>query len=185
MTESLHISVIGAGPAGLLFASLIKSRQPQHEVVVFEQNERDVTFGFGVVFSHGALHFFERDVPEIYRLLAPCMESWAVQKIVHRDQSITIDGNGFAALSRLTLLQLLQKFAMARGVELKFGTRIEEISDFDLVVGADGVNSVVRRAHADQFKPRIEHLTNRFAWYGTTRLFDCLTLTFRSNEHGV
>jgi benzoate-CoA ligase family protein len=183
--SKLHISVIGAGPAGLLFASLIKSRQPQHEVVVFEQNERHVTFGFGVVFSHGALRFLERDVPEIYRLLVPCMESWSVQKIVHLDQSITIDGNGFAAISRLTLLELLQKFAMAQGVELKFGTRIEQISDFDVVVGADGTNSVVRRTHADQFKPRIEYLTNKFAWYGTTRLFDCLTLTFRSNEHGV
>ena len=51
----LRIAVIGAGPAGLLFAFLTKLRQPQNEVIVLEQNACEVTFGFGVVFSHGAL----------------------------------------------------------------------------------------------------------------------------------
>src|SRR5678815_3258215 len=137
MNKPLRIAVVGAGPAGLLFASLIKSRQPGHEVVVFEQNARDVTFGFGVVFSHGALQFFERDAPEIHRLLVNEMESWPVQKIVLRDQSITIDGNGFSAIARLKLLELLQQSAAAQGVELRFSVRVEEMPDFDVVVGAD------------------------------------------------
>ena len=46
------------------------------------------------------------------------------------------------------------------------------------MVGADGVNSLVRRTHAATFGPRIEWLTNKFVWYGTTRRFDCLTLRF-------
>jgi hypothetical protein len=33
--------------------------------------------------------------------------------------------------------------------------------------------------------PAIEWLTNKFVWYGTTRRFDCLTLTFRENGDGV
>ena len=36
-----------------------------------------------------------------------------------------------------------------------------------------------------EFQPRVEWLTNKFAWYGTAKVFDCLTLTFRTNEHGV
>jgi 2-polyprenyl-6-methoxyphenol hydroxylase-like FAD-dependent oxidoreductase len=28
-------------------------------------------------------------------------------------------------------------------------------------------------------------LSNRFVWYGTRQRFDCLTLTFRENEHGA
>jgi 2-polyprenyl-6-methoxyphenol hydroxylase-like FAD-dependent oxidoreductase len=44
---------------------------------------------------------------------------------------------------------------------------------------------VVRKTLESKFEPKIEWLDNRFAWYGTTQLFECLTLTFRENEHGA
>jgi 2-polyprenyl-6-methoxyphenol hydroxylase-like FAD-dependent oxidoreductase len=61
---------------------------------------------------------------------------------------------------------------------------LETLRAFDLVVGADGVNSSIRKKLAERFKPRIEYLTNKFVWYGTRQVFDCLTLTFRDSEHG-
>ncbi len=61
------INIVGAGPAGLLFALLIKRRFPPWRVRVFEQNPPDATFGFGVVFSLNALAFLERDVPDFRR----------------------------------------------------------------------------------------------------------------------
>jgi benzoate-CoA ligase family protein len=171
-----------------LFALLAKRRRPDDEIVIVEQNPPDATFGFGVVFSQGALGFLERDEPEIHRALAGEMESWAVQKIVHRDEPVAIDGNGFSAVARLTLIGLLQGLAQERGVRMEFGRALESLTafeGFDLVVGADGVNSVVRRLHSESFEPRIEHLTNKFAWYGTEQAFECLTLTFRTNQHGA
>jgi len=184
----LRIGVVGAGPAGLLLGSSLKRRAPQHEVLVVEQNAPGATFGFGVVFSRGALAFLEHDEPQISRLLATHMESWPVQKVVHRDEAITIDGNGFSAIARVKLLELLQSCATEQGVQVEFERKLESLerfAGFDLVVGADGVNSLVRRLHVDRFQPRIENLTNRFAWYGTAQRFDCLTLTFRANEHGA
>jgi benzoate-CoA ligase family protein len=184
----MRVAVIGAGPAGLLFALLLKRKQPQHDVLVIEQNRRDATFGFGVVFSRGALEFLARDAQEMHAALIPSMESWPIQRIVHRDVAVNIDGNGFSAVGRLRLLQLLQKNAEDAGVRIEFGRRIdslEPLSDFDLIVAADGVNSIVRDARAQEFGPRIERLTNRFIWYGTRQRFDCLTLTFRGNDHGA
>jgi 2-polyprenyl-6-methoxyphenol hydroxylase-like FAD-dependent oxidoreductase len=184
----VRIAILGGGPAGLLFSLLLKRRHPAWSVEVFEQNPADATFGFGVVFSAGALAFLERDAADLYAQLLPRMESWPAQRIVHRDVAVDIDGNGFSAIARLDLNRFLLDLCRAAGVRVLHERAIgalEEIGPADLVVGADGLNSLLRRTLEAQFEPRIEWLTNRFAWYGTTQVFDCLTLTFRESEHGA
>jgi 2-polyprenyl-6-methoxyphenol hydroxylase-like FAD-dependent oxidoreductase len=179
----MRIRVIGAGPAGLLFALLAKRRFSDWDIAVAEQNPPDATFGFGVVFSQGALAFLERDAPDLHAALAARMESWPIQRIVHRDAAIDIDGNGFSAIARLHLIQFLQGLCRTAGVGMEFGRRLESLPEADLLVGADGLNSIVRGSPG--FAPRIDWLTNRFVWYGTRQRFDCLTLTFRESAHGA
>ena len=184
----MRVLILGAGPAGLLFALLIKRRCPEWTVEVVEQNPADVTFGFGVVFSQGALGFLERDAPDLYRQLLPRMEVWPIQRVVHRSERVDIDGNGFSAIARLELNRFLQALCRDAGVQATYARQVASLAELgraDLIVGADGVNSVVRRSLASRFQPCIEWLTNKFAWYGTPQVFDCLTLTFRTNEHGV
>ena len=89
----MKIAVAGAGPAGLLFALLAKRRRPDADVHVFEQNAADATFGFGVVFSHGALEFLARDAPAMHATLMRVMETWPIQRIVHHGRGLA----GFAA----------------------------------------------------------------------------------------
>ena len=183
----MRINIIGAGPAGLLFALLIKRRYPAWHVQVFEQNPPDATFGFGVVFSLNALAFLERDAPDLYEQLTPQLESWPIQRIVHRDERVDIDGNGFSAIGRLELNQFLDKLCRAVGIVIEYDHVIDslnQVQDCDLIVGADGANSWVRRVLESEFEPRIEWLSNRFAWYGTEQLFECLSLTFRANQDG-
>ena len=183
----MRISILGAGPAGLYLAYLIKRRDPRARVSVFEQNASDATFGFGVVFSDRALEFLRDDDPETYAAIVPHMESWNDIAIVHRGESVSIDGIGFAAIGRLKLLQLLQARARSVGVEPSFGRNITDLSEIepaDLIVGADGVNSLVRRSHEKAFGAKIVSMTNRFAWFGTARAFDTLTQTFVESELG-
>lgn len=179
----MRISIVGAGPAGLLFALLAKRRFPAWHIAVTEQNPPDATFGFGVVFSQGALAFLERDAPDLHAALAARMEAWPMQRVVHRDEAVDIDGNGFSAIARLQLIQFLQALCRAAGVAMQFASRLEQLPQADLVVGADGLNSVVRGNEG--FAPRVEWLTNKFVWYGTRQRFDCLTLTFRDSAHGA
>src|SRR5204863_5242170 len=97
-------------------------------------------------------------------------------------------GLGFSGIARLELLQILQAHCRRLGVDLQFSTRLTNLSAFDdcdLIVGADGVNSVAREVYRDHFEPKIEVLSNKYVWYGTTQRFECLTLTFRENEAGA
>ena len=187
MRRAMRVTVLGGGPGGLYFSALWKRRHPGHEVRLIEQNPADATWGFGVVFSDRALEFLREDDPETVDLIAPRMETWNDITIVHRGQGIAIDGMGFSAIGRLELLQLLQQRARSAGVAMMFGTAVRSPGDLDgdLIVAADGVNSLVRQAFASEFGSSLSYHGAKFAWYGTRRRFDTLTQTFVENELGT
>jgi 2-polyprenyl-6-methoxyphenol hydroxylase-like FAD-dependent oxidoreductase len=177
--------VAGAGPAGLYFSYLAKRSQPDWQIRVVEQNPPDSTFGFGVVFSDRALEFLRGDDAATYDRITPAMESWTDLTVVHRGTPVTIDGIGFAAIGRLRFLQLMREQLATTGIEPVFGKTVtseEELKGYDLVVAADGANSFVRRAR--DFGTTVTPLTNKFAWFGTSKRFETLTQTFVENEHG-
>ena len=183
----MKVAVVGGGPAGLYFATLWKRRHPDARVRVYEQNPSDATWGFGVVFSDRALEFLRADDPETHDLITPKMETWQDMTLVHRGQTVTIDGVGFSSIGRLKLLQLLQERARDVGAELIFDTAIPtvaELGDADLILAADGVNSVVRRGYEGDFGMSLSYLPNKFAWYGVEKPFDTLTQTFIETEYG-
>ncbi|MEL7131479.1 MAG: FAD-dependent monooxygenase [Pseudomonadota bacterium] len=188
----MQVNVMGAGPAGLYTAILLKRARPDIKLNVFEQNTADATFGFGVVFSDTALDFLRADDPETADLIEPAMTRWSDIVLNHRDESIAIDGIGFAGIGRLELLQLLQQRAADLGVEVHYKTRIDTLDALpaaDLLIGADGLNSLVRASDPSAFGEQISECNNRFVWYGTNRSFDALTQSFvdtpvgRMNAH--
>jgi 2-polyprenyl-6-methoxyphenol hydroxylase-like FAD-dependent oxidoreductase len=184
----LRLAVIGGGPAGLYFSSLWKGRHPRDEVHLFEQNPAGATWGFGVVFSDRALEFLREDDPETVDLISPRMQTWRDITIVHRGEAVAIDGVGFSAIGRLELLQLLQQRVRAACVTCAFDRivgSVDELDGYDLIVAADGVNSLVRRTFEAEFGVSQSHLASKFIWYGTTKPFDTLTQTFVACDLGT
>ncbi|HTQ78349.1 MAG TPA: FAD-dependent monooxygenase [Thermoanaerobaculia bacterium] len=184
----MKINIVGGGPAGLYFGLLMKKRDPRHKVVIYERNPRDNTFGWGVVFSDQTLSYLERPDHETFREIDALLERWDNVDIVHRGEKVTIRGNRFSGLARIDLLHVLQKRCLELGVELHFESPVERIEDLppaDLLVGADGLRSAVRERFASEFCPSFITHRNRYVWYGTSRVFNGLTLTFRENADGL
>ena len=184
----MRIAVIGGGPGGLYFAYLWKLRHPDAQVELFEQNASGATWGFGVVFSDQALEFLRADDPGTVDAIAPRMEQWRNITLNLRGERVEIDGVGFSAIGRLALLNLLQSRALAAGVVLRHETAVQsldQLSGHDLIVGADGLNSLVRRSFGGDFGFSISYSSNKFAWYGTSKTFATLSQTFVATERGA
>ena len=181
------IEILGGGPAGLYAAILMRRLLPHVGVRVSEQNPEGATFGFGVVFSDQALDFLRADDPETHDLVIPHMERWQNMTLNLPKGKVVLDGIGFSAIGRLELIEILRKRAAALGVELRFSHIVESINDLeaDLIVGAAGLNSLVRRSFETEFAPKLNLLGNHFAWFGTTRPFDTLTQSFVETKHGA
>jgi anthraniloyl-CoA monooxygenase len=184
----VRIVCIGGGPAGLYFAALMKKADPAHDVTVLERNRPDDTFGFGVVFSDATLENFAEADRETHEEIVRAFAHWDDIDIHYRGTVLTSTGHGFAGLSRQVLLDILQRRCAQLGVKLEFQVEAGDLApyhDADLILAADGVNSVVRARHAEHFRPHVDWRPNRFVWLGTTFPFRAFTFLFKPDRHGL
>jgi 2-polyprenyl-6-methoxyphenol hydroxylase-like FAD-dependent oxidoreductase len=140
------------------------------------------------VFSEQALEFLRADDPETVDAITPRMESWKNISLNLRGASVEIDGVGFSSIGRLDLLTILQQRVRAVGVTPRYDTLIqsvEQLTGYDLIVAADGLNSLVRRTFEGDFGTSVSYSANKFAWYGTTKRFETLSQTFVETELGA
>ncbi len=183
----MKIVCIGGGPAGLYFAILMKKADPGHDITVYERNRPYDTFGWGVVFSDETLDNLRGGDPESERQIADSFAHWDDIDIHFKGRVIRSGGHGFCGIERKRLLNILQARAESLGVRLVFETEVRDLTPFadaDLIVASDGINSMVRTAHADHFQPEIERRQCKFVWLGTRQLFEAFTFIFEETEWG-
>lgn len=180
---------LGGGPAGLYFAISMKLRDPSHEVVVMERNKADDTFGWGVVLSDDALEHMQGNDPKSTEAIRSKFAYWDDIAVIHKGERTVSGGHGFAGIARKELLLILHERARELGVEIVFESAFqsasEYMSEYDIVIGSDGINSSVRDEFADRFRPDIDVRQCKFIWLGTHQKFDdAFTFIFKETEHG-
>ncbi|HEY3238330.1 MAG TPA: FAD-dependent monooxygenase [Acidimicrobiia bacterium] len=185
----MRIAIIGGGPGGLFAAALFRSADPAAQVTVFERNRPADTFGFGVVFSDATLNRIDAVDPMLLQALRDHGVHWdAIEVRVHGERW-RCGGNGMAAIARARLLTLLHDVARDTGVEVKFETEVSDLdalaAGYDLVVGADGANSAVRRWLGGETGLTVQVASAKFIWLATTKLFDGLTFLHERGPDGV
>ncbi len=187
----LNVAVIGAGPAGLYLSLLLKKNNPGHTITVYERNRPADTFGWGVVFSDATLENLASADDETYRAITNNFAHWDDIDIHVGGRTITSSGHGFSGIARKQLLSILQARAQALDVRLVFETGITDDQlealrrSHDLVVGADGVNSLVRRRYQQHFRPDLDVRSARYIWLGTPLQLGAFTFIVSNDERGV
>lgn len=184
----MKIAVIGGGPAGLYFSLLMKRRDPRHDIVVYERNKPDDTFGFGVVFSDETLAGFRDADLRSFKDIIASFAYWDKIEVQFGGKALVSGGHGFCGMSRKELLLILQRHCREAGVKIEFQTEIaslDRFADCDLILASDGINSFIREGLKEQFQPSVDWRKNKFIWLGTTKPLDKFTFVFKENQHGI
>ena len=185
----MKIAILGGGPAGLYFALLQKQVDPAAEITLYERNRADDTFGWGVVFSEETLTYLTENDPVSAKQIMGQFAFWTDIEVRVGAERFRSGGHGFCGIMRKELLGILQRRAAELGVRQVFQNEIQDpaplMRDHDLVIAADGVNSMTRTRWGDHFKPSIERRRNKYIWFGATRAMEDFLFAFRQTEHGL
>src|SRR5256885_1576961 len=178
-----QVAVLGGGPGGLYAARLLKLAHPSCEVVVYEQGEPDITFGFGVGLAAGTQRNLELAYPETLRdiLAAGCRHDMTMQV---GDRIVRVRNDRLIGIARTELLTVLQRHADKAGVRLEFGTRRRAGDlDADIVIAADGISSATRED--GDFGGTIEVGRGLYLWCGTDFALAEAVFAPVETEHGT
>jgi anthraniloyl-CoA monooxygenase len=172
----MKIQCIGGGPAGIYFASLMKIRNPAHEVTVIESNQAGETTGWGLVLTDGLLTKLEANDPVSARRIRDSLISWSNVEVEVKGRRVTSGGHGFLGISRLNLITILQQRAEELGVAVDYERWYDpgELpgSDADLIVASDGANSRIRTCYPNWFDAHNDLRPNKYIWLGTRKTFE-------------
>ncbi|HET9429167.1 MAG TPA: bifunctional salicylyl-CoA 5-hydroxylase/oxidoreductase [Allosphingosinicella sp.] len=184
----MRIACLGGGPAGLYFAISMKLRDPRHDIHVFERNRADDTFGWGVVFSDQTVENLMANDAVSGAVIRDEFAHWDDIDVHIHGTCIRSSGHGFIGIGRKRLLNILQARARELGVHLHFEHEatpdLDDWSDYDLVIAADGANSRIRTRYEPHFAVDIQTRRNKFFWFGTDKAFEAFTFAFERTDAG-
>ena len=163
-----NIGIVGAGIGGLSAGLMLKTYG--HQVTIFEKKPASFLSGVGIQVSSNAIRILrkfelEDDIIKCsnYPLMVDCINGHSAKKITSiplGDYAKKKYNAGFYQLHRNDLISILKNKADDIGIKIHYNSSIIDLSqnsskvtlrfeagqfDCDFVIGADGINSLVRK----------------------------------------
>jgi anthraniloyl-CoA monooxygenase len=181
------MACVGGGPAGLYFAIVAKLIDPAHRITVLERDPSGSTYGWAVTLHEalleGLFHHDPVSAEQVRRAAVP----WTGRIIrLPGHPPFRVPAHGYS-IARSTLLDIMTRRALDLGVQVHHQTPVadrSQLGEVDLVVAADGANSLLRTAHADRFGTRVDTGRNRYIWLGTEQTFGALVFALERTPAG-
>ncbi len=173
----LNIGIIGAGIGGLSSAIMLKKLG--FEITIFEKKLENFSEGVGIQLSSNAIRILrkfdlEKDIIQIasYPLTVDCINGNSGRKIVSIPLGEFAEKKfkaGFYQLYRNDLISILKKKIKHLGIKINYDSPVTDVKqdsskvtlklgkvifNFDLLVGADGINSLVRKKIFHSYQPK-------------------------------
>ena len=185
----MKIACLGGGPGGLYFAICMKLLKTNYNITVFERNKPNDTFGWGVVLSDETIENLEKNDPISAKNIKDNFAYWDDIALHHKGEKLISTGHGFCGIGRKSLLNILQNRARNLGINLIYEKEIETLSkyenEYDIVIAADGLNSIARKQYNNIFNPEEDIRNCQFIWLGTKQKFnDAFTFIFEKTNKG-
>ena len=125
----MRVVGVGAGPAALYLAILLKKKDASHSVTLFERHHPGESFGFGVVFSDATMDNLAHADPSTIDRLKESFHHWDDIDVHYRGELLRSTGHGFSGVARSSLLRILRNEALRLGTNGDFA---QVLNDFVL-----------------------------------------------------
>jgi 2-polyprenyl-6-methoxyphenol hydroxylase-like FAD-dependent oxidoreductase len=186
----VKVVCVGGGPAGLYFSILMKLRDQDHDVTVYERDPAGSTYGWGVTYWGSLLDKLREGDPVSARAVEDASVRWSDGVAHVRGSTTRHQGDEGFGIGRHRLLELLAGRARDLGVRVVYEHEAEpgevagSAAGAGLVVAADGVRSALRGRWAGHFGTEVAVGRNPYIWLGTSKVFDAFTFSFVETPHG-
>ena len=183
----MKIAIVGTDPAGLYLACLVKARKPDAAITIYDTGAPDR--------ESAPPHILVNPVkPELKladaelgaRIMAAASRTQGV--VIRREgETVRTAGQGYATIRAATAATILRERAMALGCRIETGAVAgrKPSSLGDIVVIADGAESVTRATLAEGFKPELRSGSTRMMVFSADRTVGEPTFLFRRTPGGV
>lgn len=169
----MKIAIIGGGPAGLYFANYVKQHVPSCEITIFEAQHASMNaFGLGYTLQKLDTILLQRLDPDFYRHLFTDQETPRITKALFKtnfQERLLPFSEGFS-VTRAQLIGYLKGRAERLGVHI-VQQKIQAADlqglqqNFDLVVAADGINSIARKRYRKALQAKAHKAKLKFSWF--------------------